>query len=107
MDTVYSILVRWGPEWDGQSVVYTQSRALFELLQDADAGVNKYFDDFSDELKAEIKAKYNSFDWAVDYAPDPLEEIDITQAIEWLEFYTNTYPLVVLGHIEFNTSWNW
>lgn len=106
MDTVYSVLVRWGPEWDGQSVIYTQSLPLFELLRD-NCGDNKYFNDFSDKLKAEIKTKYDAFDWAVDYAPDLLEDTDITQAIEWLEYYPKNYPLVVIDHTEFTPSWNW
>lgn len=104
--TVYSVLVRWGPEWDGQSVFYTESLALFEILRD-NCGNNKYFDDFSDKLKAEIKTKYDAFDWAVDYAPDPLEDIDILQAMEWLEHYPMSYPLMVVDHTEFTPSWNW
>lgn len=107
MTNVYSILVRWGPEWDGQSVIYTESLALFELLRD-NCGSNKYYEDFSEELKAEIKEKYDAFDWDCPYgAPQPLEDTDIIEAIEWLEYRPKSYPLTVIDHTEFTPSWNW
>lgn len=105
--TVYSILVRWGPEWDGQSVVYTESLALFELLVNSNCLGNKYYPDFSDKLKAEIKAKYDAFDWTASYEPEPLEGLSILDAIEWLEYLPKAYPLLVIDHTEFTPSWNW
>lgn len=103
MDSVYSILGRWGTEWDGQSIVYTKSKALFEQLQ-KDYYKNVYFDDFSDELKSDIREAYDKLD--LDYDLDPIEDIDLTNAIEFLEVSHN-YPMVVLDHTEFTPSWNW
>jgi len=103
---VYSILVRWGPEWDGQSVIYTESKELFELLKD-NTGNNQYFTEFSDKLQEELEKKYSEFDYASPYSPEPIEDIDICQAIEYLECYTPQYPLTVLAHTEFTPSWNW
>ena len=102
----YSILVRWGPEWDGQSVFYTESKELFELLKN-NAGSNQYFSEFSDSLQKELEKKYAEFDYASPYSPEPLEDIDICQAIEYLEAYSHKYPLTVLDYTEFTPSWNW
>lgn len=102
----YSILVRWGPEWDGQSVRYVKSKALFELLRDSVD--NKYFPDFSAELQEELKEKWVAFDWESPYPPEgELEDIDILQALEWLEEAYLRFPLTILDSTEFTPSWNW
>lgn len=102
--TVYSILVRWGPEWDGQSVTYTESKALFELLERASKNI--YFSDFSEKLQQELISKHSELDWDAPYDPGALEDIDIARAIEYLE-YTGLYPVLVIDHTEFTLNWNW
>lgn len=102
----YSILVRWGPEWDGQSIRYTKSEALFKLLRDSDG--NKYFPDFSPELQTELKEKWVAFDWESPYpAEGELEDIDILQALEWLEEACPRFPLTILDSTEFTPYWNY
>jgi hypothetical protein len=102
----YSILIRWGPEWDGQRVSYTKSKALFELMRDTRE--NKYFSDFSLELQTELKEKWVAFDWESPYPADgELEDIDILQAIEWLEESSPKFPITLLDSTEFTPTWNW
>lgn len=104
MQEVYSILVRWGPEWDGQSVIYTKSEELFKLLRDSYD--NDKFPDFSNRLQAELSDLYsNSFEWQ-DYDPTYLSSIDTLEAIEWLQC-TPEAPFIVLGHTEYTCSINW
>lgn len=106
MDTVYAILVKSGPEWDGQRIVYTKSKALFDQISIADYK-NVYFQGFSAELKLEIlrvlddyKAKYP------DCEVENLEDIDIWGGIDYLE-YTLNGPVILAGDTEFYPSWNW
>lgn len=102
----YSILCRFGPEWDGQRVIYTKSKALFEAF---DQGNQIYFDNgFSEELKNDLKAAHSRLDWQLPYSPGPLDEtMSLRDALEYLEEYVSTYPITVLGHAESNSFCNW
>jgi len=102
----YSILVRWGSEWDGQSVIYTKSKALFEALRTADDDIY-YDEDFSDELKQEILDKHNFIEWTGQ--PEDLDkEMGLCQAIEYLaESSCVKYPITILDHAEFTPYWNY
>ena len=109
MDTVYIALVRWGPEWDDQSIYHTKSKALFDQIRKADSDEDIYFPSFSDELKTELRARQ-----AVDYpelTSEPLdEEMSITEAMEWLDCYGedyNKFPVILGGETELTCSWNW
>lgn len=106
MDTVYAVLVKSGPEWDGQRIVYTKSKALFDQI----SGVqheNVYFQGFSAELKLEIMRiwEQNKIDYP-DYESEDLQDIDIWGAIEYLE-YTLNGPVILAADTDFYPSWNW
>lgn len=109
MGTVYCALVRWGPEWDGQSIYYTHSKALFEemkLIDDRQKDV--YFDNFSEELKTQLRAVRAAFTKQhpdVDLGDD--EDMSISEAMEWLEVVTPAFPVILAGETELNCSWNW
>lgn len=110
MDTYYIALVRWGPEWDGQSIYKTKSKALFDQIKKADDEV--YFPDFSDELKADLRAKYNEQNEKYpELTPEPLnEEMSLNEAMEWLDCYGedyNKFPILVGGMTELTCHWNW
>lgn len=105
MDTVYCALVRWGTEWDGQSIYYTHSKALFEeikLVDDRQKDV--YFGDFSEELKEELRA-------FIQHNPNlDLEDtkgLSITEAMDWLQVINPKFPVILAGETELNCSWNW
>lgn len=111
MDTVYCALVRWGPEWDGQSIYYTNSKAMFDQLYLADHtyGSDKpiYFDTFSDELKAQLRAVRAAFvTQHPDIALDSEDDMSISEAMEWLEC-SPKFPVVLAGEAELTASWNW
>ena len=101
----YSILVRWGSEWDGQSVIYTKSKALFDALNTANDDI--YYDNgFSEELKQEILDKHNAIEWTGQ--PEDIEEdMGLCQAIEYLETHSVEYPITILDHTEFTPYWNY
>lgn len=115
MDTVYIALVRWGPEWDGQSIYRTKSKALFEQISKTTRYNGSYFPDFSEELKAELRARHAQL--AIKYPEticEPLdEEMCITEAMEWLDCYGPEYdeydefPVILGGQTELTCSWNW
>jgi hypothetical protein len=108
MDTVYSALVRWGPEWDGQSIYYTYSKALFEQMKVADRREGLNFDSFSEELKAELRAKREAFtEQDPDIAFEEEEDMSINEAMEWLEVICPKFPIILAGETELNCSWNW
>lgn len=102
----YSILCRFGPEWDGQRVIYTKSKALFEAF---DQGKQIYFDNgFSEELKNDLKAAHSRLDWWLPYNPGPLDEtMSLSDALEYLETFVHEYPITILGHTESNSYWNY
>ena len=109
MDTVYIALVRWSPEY-GQSIYRTKSKALFEQLKITEDAV--YFPAFSDELKAELRARHAQ--QAIEYpelTSEPLdEEMCINEAMEWLDCYGedyNKFPVILGGETELTCSWNW
>lgn len=102
----YSILCRWGPEWGGQSVIYTKSKALFVALTKGED--LHYNDGFSEELKQEIRDAHNIIDWVMPNAPEPIDEdMDLCNAIEYLETSSIKYPITVIGHTEFTPYWNY
>lgn len=102
----YSILVRWGPEWDGQSVIHTKSKSLFDALSEGEDV--RYNEGFSAELKQDIIDAHNSIDWAMPYSPEPIdEEMGLTEAIEYLQLYSMKYPITILDHTEFTPYWNY
>lgn len=109
MDTVYAILVRWGPEWDGQSIYYTHSEAMFEemkLIDDRQKDI--CFDNFSEELKEQLRAVRDAFTKQhPDVALDDEEEMTISEAMEWLEVVTPSFPVILAGETELTCSWNW
>lgn len=113
MDTIYIALVRWGPEWDGQSIYRTKSKALFEQMKIADESRNTmYFSGFSEELKAELRAAHaKQLTEYPELTSEPLdEEMTITEAMEWLDCYGedyNKFPVIVAGETELTCSWNW
>ena len=105
MDTLYIILVRWGPEWDGQSIYYTYSKALFEYIKSADLYRKTYFNDFSEELKADIITAKDIF--SKEYPQTTLEDNeDIGSAMEWLEAQPK-FPIIVAGETSLTCRWNW
>jgi hypothetical protein len=111
MDTIYIALVRWGPEWDGQSIYRTKSKALFDQINKANRHTDTYFPDFSEELKAELRARHA--EQAIEYPgiiSEPLdEEMSITEAMEWLDCYGLEYdkfPVILGGQTELTCSWN-
>lgn len=112
MDTVYIALVRWGPEWDGQSIYKTKSKALFEQMQKADQGIGTNFSEFSEELKAELRALHEQQKLELpELTSEQLdEEMCLTEAMEWLDCYGeiyNKFPVIVAGETELTCSWNW
>lgn len=110
MDTVYIALVRWGPEWDGQSIYRTKSKALFEQLCRTDS--ETYFSDFSEELKADLRTRHaTQLRELPELTHDPLDEqMSIQEAMEWLDCYGdeyNDFPVILGGETELTCSWNW
>lgn len=107
MKEVYSVLVRYGYEWDGQDVFYTKSKALFDTLKTTNKAL--YYDGgFSDELKQDIINAHNTMDWEMPHAPEPLDEsMGLSEAMEYLQEYNISYPIIVLDHTEYTPSWNW
>lgn len=108
MDTVYVALVRWRPEWDGQSLYYTHSKALFEQMCE-DNNKATYFNDFSEELKSQLRVTMEAF---MKQHPDvglldAEEDISITEAMEWLEVVGPKFPVIVAGETELTCHWNW
>lgn len=107
MDTVYAILVKSGPEWDGQRIVYTKSKALFDQISEVQYKTI-YFNDFSVELKIEVmraleklKAEYPECEI------EDLQDIDIHVALtEYLECFLER-PVILAGDTEFYPRWNW
>ena len=109
MNTVYAVLVRWGPEWDGQSIYYTSSKALFDQLDNLDyQGRSLSFDDFSKELKKQVRVVRAAF---IQQNPDAEleeeEDTSIIDAMEWLEVISPEFPVIVAGETELTCSWNW
>lgn len=110
MDTVYIALVRYGPEWDGQSIYKTKSKALFDqMVKINHTYSNKLirFPEFSDELKADLRVRH-----AEDLAKYPDlelldEDMNIQDAMEWLDGYDVKFPVIVAGETELTCSWNW
>ena len=108
MDTVYIALVRWGLEWDGQSIFYTKSKALFEQMQRADRHEGVYFPDFNEELKSQLRAVRAAFvTQHPDITLDVEEDMSISEAMEWLEYIGPKFPVIVAGETELTCSWNW
>lgn len=108
MNTVYAVLVRWGPEWDGQSIYYTQSKALFEQMQRADRHEGVYFPDFNEELKAQIRATREAFERQnPDVELEDEADTSINEAMEWLEYVGPKFPIIVAAETELTCSWNW
>lgn len=108
MDTVYCAFVRWGREWDGQSIYYTHSKALFEQMRKADRREGIYFTEFSEELKSQLRATRIAFiAQHPDVELDDEEDMSISDAMEWLEAVTPTFPVILAGETELNCSWNW
>lgn len=109
METVYSALVRWGTEWDGQSIYYTHSKALFDQICKINYRGEVFFSDFSEELKVQLRITREAFikqNQDVDLL-DPEEDMSITEAMEWLEVVTPKFPIIVAGETELTCSWNW
>lgn len=103
----YSILVRWGSEWDGQSVIYTKSKALFDALRTANDDIY-YNNGFSEELKQEIRDAHANIDWGMSHSPEPIDEdMGLCQAIEYLETSNVKYPITILDHDDFTPYWNY
>jgi hypothetical protein len=114
MDTVYVVLCRWGPEWDGQSLYRTKSKALFDYIDKGDWRWNTVptFSDFPEELKADIRARYEAQKLEYpDLTSEVLdEEMDLGEAMEWLDSYGEDYlkfPVILAGTSELTCSWNW
>lgn len=116
MDTVYIALVRYGPEWDSQSIYRTKSKALFEQMRTADLAYGNtescYFAGFSEELKAELRARYEQQKLELpEFTTEPLdEEMSLSEAMEWLDCYGedyNKFPVVLAGETELTCRWNW
>jgi len=109
MDTVYVALVRWGSEWDGQSIYYTHSKALFDQMKQADRHEGYYaFADFSEELKDQLRTVRAAFvTQHPDITLDDEEDMYISEAMEWLEVVTPKFPITVLGQTKLTCSWNW
>ena len=108
MDTVYSVLARWGTEWDGQSIYYTASKALFDQIEKINYN-EVFFSDFSDELKSQLRIVREAF---IKQNPDVElldreEDMSINEAMEWLEVVTPKFPVIVAGETELTCSWNW
>lgn len=101
----YSILVRWGPEWDGQSVIYTESKALFDALDTANDDIY-YNSGFSEELKQEILDKHNAIKWSGE-PKDIEEDMGLCDAIEYLQVHSVKYPITILDHTDFTPYWNY
>jgi hypothetical protein len=95
--------MRYSPNWDGQIVIYTQSKALFDLIDKNSDETNKYFQDFSPSLREEIEAKNKAFGGS-SYS---LEQVDIIEAIDWLQYVPSSFPITVINHTECNPRWNW
>lgn len=109
MDTVYIALVRWRPEWDGQSIYYTSSKAMFDQLDNLDyQGQRLSFGDFSEELKEQVRAVRAAF---IQQHPDVElegeEDTSISDAMEWLEVIRPKLPVIVAGETEVTCRWNW
>ncbi len=112
MDTIYIALVRWGPEWDGQSIYRTKSKALFEQIKATEMGNEPYFPYFNLELQAELRAKYTEqklhHPELTSEALD--EEMSLSEAMEWLDCFGEEYtkfPVILGGEAELTCSWNW
>jgi hypothetical protein len=110
MDTVYILLVRWGTEWDGQSIYRTKSKAWFDFVNNRYE--DAYFPDFPVEVQNEIRAKYA--EQALQYpeltSDDLDEEMGISEAMEWLDSYGedyNKFPVILGGTGELTCQWNW
>lgn len=107
MQTVYSVLVRWGPEWDGQSIYYTDSKALFEQICNTNH-YEVYFNDFSDELKQQLRITMEAFSKQhPDVELQEEEGMSINEAMEWLEVASPGFPIIVAGETELTCNWNW
>ena len=107
MDTVYAVLVRWGSEWDGQSIYYTQSKALFDTIKNI-SYKEVLFNDFSDELKSQLRMTREAFNKQhPDVALDAEEEVSIIEAMEWLQVTSPKFPVIVADETELTCSWNW
>jgi hypothetical protein len=107
MDTIYIALVRWGPEWDGQSIYYTHSKALFEQIETVNYN-EVFFDDFSDELKAHLRITREAFNTHhPDVVLDAEEDMSISEALEWLQVVSPKFPVIIGGETELTCSWNW
>lgn len=113
MDTVYIALVRWGHEWDSQSIYRTKSKALFEQMKSIEYNrTGVYFADFNDELKAELRARHAQQLLEYPELTSELldEEMSLTEAMEWLDCYGEDYhkcPVIVAGETELTCFWNW
>jgi len=100
----YSILCRFGPEWDGQRVVYTKSKALFDAFGQG----KQTYSDFSEELKEDLRVAHSCLDWQLPYSPEPIDEtMSLGDALEYLETFVHKYPITVLDHTESNSYFNW
>lgn len=105
MDTVYAVLARWNSEWDCQSIYYTNSKALFEQIEKTHTQV--FFNDFSEELKSQLRATRDAFYKSHPQEPlDDEEDMSISEAMEWLEVVPK-FPVIVAGETELTCSWNW
>ena len=101
----YCILHKFGPEWDGQDLVFIKSKALFDTIVKATSDI--YWDDFSEELKQEILEKHRQLDYEAPYDVGPVgEDTDLNAAIEYLK-ESPKFPITVLDVTELYSDWNW
>lgn len=111
MDKVYLVLHRTGPEWDGQRIYKTKSKALFDFIDNYDFDRNNvYFYEFSEELKQDVleAIKIHNEKYPDNAAEFDGEPIEIWDAMEWLELpYSNKEELILAGDTELTCSWNW
>jgi hypothetical protein len=111
MDTVYIALVRWGPEWDGQSIYRTKSKALFEQIKST-GYEEPSFQDFNEELKSELRARHTQqlAEYPEVTSEEFNEEMALSEAMEWLDCFEgeyNKFPVILGGETELTCIWNW
>ena len=119
MDTIYIILCRYSPDWDGTNIYRTKSKSLFDFINmyneqriRGNNNTTPYFCTFSDELRTELRAAYAAqLVEYPQYSHEPLDEdMTIGDAMEWLEVYGgeyNTFPVILAGTAELTFRWNW
>lgn len=104
MKTIYLILFRHGTEWDGQTILTTENKALFDLVKQRPYEETK-LEDMPEELRKEVVYYYSEEELLSFTDVNPTDLNLTTSELLWglsksSSEYTNI-PVIIGGYAEF------